>query len=104
MTTKPYISDTNFHENWGLRVCSDGSLFTFDDVRNERLEHVWTIVESGEDSDLNWYAAPGFHVVNKLGYVTTEKPWTDEALDAIYFLDDFEREDVEAESDEGEAV
>jgi hypothetical protein len=50
-------------------------------------------VDSGDDSDGNWYALPGFHVVNKLGYVMTRKPWSDSTPDAIYFLDDFEHDE-----------
>ena len=86
------ISECDFETVWGVYVKSSGDLFQFDDVRNQPLEHVWTIVDSGDDSDGNWYAQPGFHVVNKLGYVMTRKPWSDSTPDAIYFLDDFEDE------------
>lgn len=40
---------------------------------------VWTILE-GEDD--NQYLAPGFHTVNRLGYVLAEKPITQAELDA----------------------
>lgn len=93
MIYQQYISESEFHDHWRVRLRLDGSLFTFEDVRNEQYEHVWTIVESGDDVDGNWYAAPGLHVVNKLGYVVTDKAWIDETLDAIYFLDDDERND-----------
>ncbi len=83
-----YILEADFEEQWGARVRADGNLLTFDDVKNEPPEHVWTVVESGDDEDGSWYAAPGFHVVNRLGYVLTERPWVDATLDAIYFLDD----------------
>jgi len=54
------------------------------------------VVDSGDESDGNWYAQPGFYVVNKLGYVMTRKPWVDPSLDAIYFLDDFDHEEAES--------
>ena len=54
------------------------------------------MVDSGDESDGNWYAQPGFYVVNKLGYVMTRKPWVDPSLDAIYFLDDFDHEESES--------
>lgn len=55
--------------------------------------HIWTVVDTDDDSDGNWYAQPGFHIVNKLGYVMTRKPWVDSTPDAIYFLDDFDHEE-----------
>ena len=86
------ISEREFENVWGVYLKPSGDLFQFDDIRNQPLEHVWTIVDSGDDSDGNWYAQPGFYVVNKLGYVMTRKPWSDSTPDAIYFLDDFEHE------------
>ena len=84
------IPEHEFEESWGAYVRPSGDLFTFEEVRNQPHNHVWTIVETGDDSDDNWYAKPGFYVVNVLGYVLTRKPWTDTTPDAIYFLDDFE--------------
>ncbi len=77
---------------------ASGVMFEFEDVKDQPLNHVWTIIESGSDEDGNWYAPPGFHIVNRMGYVMTKKPWTDELRDAIYFLDDFDHE----EDDDGE--
>ena len=42
---------------------------------------------------------PGFHVVNKEGYVVTTKPWSDEGLTAYWFFDDLEHEDEEDEEE-----
>ena len=82
------ISERDFEDVWGAYVKPSGDLFQFDDVRDQPPEHVWTIVDSGDDSDGNWYAQPGFHIVNNLGYVMTRKPWSESTPDAIYFLDD----------------
>lgn len=79
------ISERDFEDVWGVYVKSSGDLFQFDDVRDQPPEHVWTVVDSGDDSDGNWYAQPGFHVVNKLGYVMTRKPWSNSTPGAIYF-------------------
>ena len=84
------ISEREFENVWGVYLKPSGDLFQFDDIRNQPLDHVWTVVDSGDDSDGNWYAQPGFHVVNKLGYVMTRRPWSDSKPDAVYFLDDFE--------------
>jgi len=55
---------------------SDGEIVRdFADVKDEDARRVWTIVD-GEGGGM--YALPGFHVVNRVGYVLTEKPWTDE--------------------------
>ena len=88
MTDQRCISEGDFHETWGAYVRTDGNFFDLDEVKHEPLEHVWTIVESGDASDGSWYATPGFHVVNKMGYVLSRMPWVNETLDAIYFFDD----------------
>ena len=49
---------------------------------------MWTVVETGWVGDGNWYACPGFHIVNKIGYVMTKKPWDESVIQAVYFLDD----------------
>jgi hypothetical protein len=84
------ISEREFDEVWGVRLRPSGDLFQFDGVRDQSPNHVWTVVDTGDDADGNWYAQPGFHVVNKLGYVMTRRPWSETTPDAIYFLDDFE--------------
>jgi hypothetical protein len=91
-TDQDLISERDFDKVWGVYVKPSGDLFGFEDVRTQPPEHVWTIVDAGDDSDGNWYAQPGFHVVNKLGYVMTRKPWSDSTPDAIYLLDDFDHE------------
>jgi hypothetical protein len=54
--------------------------FEFDEVVKLPVNNVWTVVE-GDNGKL--YALTGFHIVNKLHYVVTEEPWTqeDEAID-----------------------
>ncbi len=97
-----YISTDEFWDEWGVIQKSDGVMFEFEDVKDEPVNRVWTILESGGGDDGNWYASPGFHVVNRMGYVMTKKPWTDELRDAIYFLDDFDHEDEEEDEDQGD--
>lgn len=82
------ISEQEFDNDWQPLLKPSGDLFQFTDVCHEPAQHVWTIVDGGDDADGNWYACPGFHIVNKLGYVMTKKAWTDITRDAIYFLDD----------------
>ncbi len=59
----------------------DGDLFEtygeeWEHVSKQDCHHVWTLVES--DTGKKEYLTPGFHVVNRLNYMITEKPWTDE--------------------------
>lgn len=49
--------------------------FERDEVRDLPDNQVWTVVE-GDDGKL--YAITGMHIVNKLHYVVTEEPWTEE--------------------------
>lgn len=41
---------------------------------------VWTLVEV----DGVLYLIPGFHVVNRLNYLVTKEPWTDETIEIKY--------------------
>jgi len=82
------ISERDFEDVWGVYLRPDGDFFCYADVVNQRIEHVWTVVETGWAGDENWYAVPGIHYVNRIGYVMTKQPWEDAASDAVYFLDD----------------
>jgi len=88
--TKNIISENDFLSVWGARTNVSGDFFDFHEAKKHDDQFVWTVVETGDDSDRNWYAQPGYHVINKIGYVVTEKPWNVETPDAIYFLDDFD--------------
>lgn len=59
---------------------------TFEQVRGRPVEYVWTLMEA--DGDI--CAAPGFHVVNNVGYVVTEVPWLHEGLCAAWDVRDDE--------------
>lgn len=91
------ISEDDFVEIWGAHGKESGDLYSHHDVKDLPLNTVWTVV-SGDDDSL--YAVPGFHVVNKEGYVVTTKPWDDEGLAAYWFFDDFETEDEEDDEEE----
>jgi hypothetical protein len=61
----------------------DGCMFeTYDEefvhvLRNADDKKVWTYVEGDE----GLYLIPGLHFVNRLGYLITEKPYTDETIE-----------------------
>lgn len=69
------ISECEFVSIWGVQVTAGGDLFCHEEVRRCPERHVWTIVESDDANDGNWYALPGFRHVNAHGYVVTIKPW-----------------------------
>lgn len=79
------ISEDAFTEEWGAHAAPSGDLFEFDEVKDLPLNTVWTVVDT---DDGHWIAQPGFHVVNKLGYVVTQKPWSDSEIEAFWFEDD----------------
>lgn len=90
-----YISVDEFDDLWGAHAKPDGNLYFRDEVASLPLENVWTVSEGDEELDIdgfnldnNWYASPGIHVVNALGYLVTERPWVDDTPDAVWFLDD----------------
>lgn len=43
-------------------------------TRRFDIRQVWTVVTGDNGEDL--YASPGYHVVNREGYLVTEVPWT----------------------------
>ena len=91
MTPKPsYISEDDFFDMWGAYSSPTDDLFQFGEISTQPHDRVWTVVESGDDDNGNWYAMPGIHLVNRIGFVLTTKPWIDEGRDAIYFSDDIE--------------
>jgi hypothetical protein len=68
-------------EKYGIvrGICKEGDdpcLETFgEDLKKVKMtqpDHVWTIVDS--DNGL-MYAVPGYHHVNRINYIITEKPW-----------------------------
>ncbi len=79
------ISEDEFWDVWGLITAPDANFLTHDVVRKFPLHHVWTVVDSADNC--NWYAMPGYHFVNRAGYIMTCKPWEDPTLDAIYYAD-----------------
>jgi hypothetical protein len=63
----------------------DGCMFeTFGPERDEVLKHpnnkVWTVID-GEGRDM--YLIAGWHIVNRLGYMVSTEPWTDEDIEVL---------------------
>lgn len=46
-------------------------------LRDISRQHVWTIIEGGNDYSRKLYYSPGFHMVNRVGYAVTHKPHDD---------------------------
>lgn len=49
------------------------------------VHNVWAIIESGDHDDESLYAAPGFHHVNVMGFIVTEKKWETGLEEGIWF-------------------
>jgi hypothetical protein len=83
------ISRDDFDAIYKPRESPSGEpVWTWDEVQAAPLTHVWTVVtgDNGEDE----YASPGYHIVNKVGYVVTEVPWPDDTTDAVWYAHDDE--------------
>jgi|AntRauTorcE11898_2_1112593.scaffolds.fasta_scaffold03116_1 hypothetical protein len=72
----------------------------FAESRGLSPNHVWTVMESGDGDDDSWYVSAGSHLVNRLFYIVTQKPWETGVEDAVWFSVDCESEDDDAEDDE----
>ena len=57
--------------------------WSWEDTQGYPLKHVWTGV-TGDDNESE-YAVPGYHVVNRVGYVVTVNPLRDETQDAVWY-------------------
>lgn len=88
------ISEADFHDSWGVFTKESGDLFTYSEISDQAPNLVWTIVGSDGECDEHWYAIPGIHHVNSLGFVLTRREWVDASIQAIYFEDDAQCEDV----------
>lgn len=51
------------------------------DLSNTNVKKVWTIIEA----EGKWYISAGFHVVNRIGFLITEKEWEKETEE--YYID-----------------
>jgi hypothetical protein len=49
-------------------------------AKEKGFEYVWTVIEG----DKNWYLCPGYHIVNRMGYVLTSVPWKEGQRDLKY--------------------
>lgn len=73
----------------------DGVMFeTYGDelefVKSQPDANIWTYCDDGE----NGWLVNGFHLVNRLGYVVTETPYTGDYLEVhLYDLSDFDDAD-----------
>lgn len=86
------LSEDQFLDTYQPIVAESGDLLEFDDVKDLDAMFVWTIVEGEDEYECedgefrtNSYAVPGFHIVNKLGYVRSDTPWPHDNIEAIYF-------------------
>lgn len=79
----PGQSVEDLDRSYGIQRAATGDLFDFEYARKQPVNHVWTITEGDDDS---WWACPGFHIVNRLGYITTERPWV--TGDELFRFDD----------------
>ena len=74
------FSDSGIIETYGEEL---DYLLKFIAAAPDNIKHVFTIIDGEEDN--NMYAAAGYHLVNRLGYVITNEPWEDVHEEYIWF-------------------
>jgi hypothetical protein len=91
------LSEDEFLEKFGQK--SDGE---YEDVKNLDKHIVWTEVDDPEGNGT--FLQPGFHYVNRLSYIVSAKPWTDEDYEEGLEVQwcEFENEDDEDGNPEGD--
>jgi len=83
------LSEDEFEALYQPRQKPNGDYFDFEDVVNEPMNSVWTVVEAEDDEGrCHMIASPGFHIVNKVGYLLTAVPWVTGDEEAYWFYDD----------------
>lgn len=65
-----------------IEIASDGTYLQDVCPDGYPANHIWTVVEVDGGG---MRAIPGRHVVNRVGYVVTRKPWPSEKLEAVLF-------------------
>lgn len=63
----------------------------FDTGLDRESRHLWTVV----DADGALYVATGWHFVNRVGYLITEEPWTEDIVDAVWWEPEDDEEFVD---------
>ena len=80
-----YINEDKFWNEWEVVQRANGELFDLNDVQDRPTNLVWTILESGDDTDERLFASPGIHSVNRVGYVMTKRAWASGQPDAVFY-------------------
>ena len=73
----PY-NENNLFETYGSDL---------DFVLNQNENKIWTLV----DTDSGLYVVPGYHLVNRVNYLITIKPWKD-SNEVIKYCDEIDNE------------
>lgn len=79
----------HLNDNASFDFGNGGCLFEtygaeLDHIRLQPAEHVWTIL----DMDGELMIASGYHFVNRMGYILTERPWPEHCLIEVHLSDD----------------
>jgi len=86
--------EVEFEAEYETIDAPDGdTMWMYDDVVDQGIpvNRVWSVVEGENNSAV---VCTGFHVVNMLGYIITDKPWDNEAENYIWWeANDFDDDD-----------
>jgi hypothetical protein len=91
MGMKMMITFKDFIEQYGLvpndfesNASIDGCLFEtygaqLEFVKSHDKTHIWTLIQ-GDSDDGGEVVLPGYHMANRIGYLITREPWTDDSI------------------------
>lgn len=83
------LSEEDFDAQFTVVPAADGESVRGDHAGiDPASKNLWTIVEA----DGSLYAITGVHLVNRIGYLVTEEPWTED-IEAVWYLCDDDEED-----------
>lgn len=75
-------------EFWDLYYPIDASpeevMWEYEETKQYPITQVWTIVPSEDNSEIE-IALPGYHIVNRVGYIVTRKPWTTTLIEGVWY-------------------
>lgn len=81
------LSEDEFEAQYGSicqsHIDEDANAYWDEPPTGYPADRIWTVVENHENE--NHYLLPGTHYVNRLGYIASEKPWTDPNIEVLYF-------------------
>lgn len=80
-STEALLDDQAFEAAYGPYEPAEGYFNTTNELPKVPKERIWSALE--DDGDRLWLV-PGIRVINCIGYLVSDKPWTDESVQFLW--------------------